>query len=114
MTFSGYVLHAAAKAEKIAAMLMPKLGGPTSARRLLLTTVIQKTLLLTNKWLLECFCSEVVNSKLSAYGVTGTISCVVTCCTVIGCGDGNSVLDIILGYFAHRTTSDVETSGAAS
>jgi hypothetical protein len=60
-------------------------------------TVIQKTLLLTNNWLSECFCSEVVNSKLSAYGVTGTISCVVTCCTVIGCGDANSVLDIILG-----------------
>jgi hypothetical protein len=55
MTFSGHVLHAVAKAEKIAAMLMPKLGGPTSARRLLLTTVTQKTLLLTNKWLLECF-----------------------------------------------------------
>jgi hypothetical protein len=48
MTFSKHVMQAAAKAEKTAAMLarvMPNLAGPSSARRLLLTTVTTSILL---------------------------------------------------------------------
>jgi hypothetical protein len=48
MTFSKHVMQAAAKAEKTAAMLarvMPNLAGPSSARRLPLTTVTTSILL---------------------------------------------------------------------
>jgi hypothetical protein len=48
MAFFGHVYQAAVKAEKTAAMLarlMPNLGGPSSTRRLLLTTVTTSGLL---------------------------------------------------------------------